>query len=242
LGTAEKIGLERLFNAQDEVLQEHLASSEDLKQAADFISVSVSLNMDILQSMRFEENKQTAIRRLAVDSISHTVVAVRLGLWGDLPESLAILRSAIESNAQLQFVVKEQMYETFAYEMERKLDRTSFDTSIAGLGDLGKRIRIIHGRMSDIAAHSTASRSALVSYKFEGEFYDRVGFARNVDNAEFALFYCMDSSMMPTEAFVWAYEQENIPFKWVSDVNGLSARFETIKKALSEKFRDSKKE
>ncbi len=239
---AEKLSLDRLFNVQDEVLHEHLASSEVLKQTADFISDCVSLNMDILQSMRFEENKQTAIRTLAVDSISHTVVAVRLGLWGDLPESLTILRSAIESNAQLQFIVKERMYETFAYEMERKLERTSFDASIAGLGGLGGRIRTIHGRISDIAAHSTASRSALVSYEFEGEFYDRVGFARNVDNAEFAHFYCMDSSMMPTEAFVWAYEQENLSFKWILDVNGLSARFDTIKKALSEKFGDSKKE
>ena len=231
--------LERLFEIQDEVLQEHLATSDLLKSTFSFLSDCSSLNFEILTSMRFEAEKQTAIRSLAVDSLSHTLIAIRLGLWGGLPESLSILRSAMESCTQLQYVVKKKEYKTLIYELDRKFDRLSFEKCRAGLGDLGKRIERIYGTISDIASHSTASRLALTSYKYRGEFYDRVGFARDVENAEKALFYCLDSCMMPIEAFFWAYEQDDLAFPWVDSVSELNERFRELQKELLAKFEDS---
>jgi hypothetical protein len=228
--------LERLFEMQDEVLEEHIASSDLLKRTFSFLSDCAWLNTKILTSMRFEAEKQTAIRRLAVDSLSHTLVAIRLGLWGALPESMAILRSAIESCAQLQYVVKNKKYRTLLYELDRKLDRLSFEKCMAALGNLGKRIEKIHGRISETAAHSTASRLALTSYKYQGEFYDKVGFARNVENAELALFYCMDSCMMVLEAFLWAYEQDNLDVEWATSLDQLNTRFADIQQELLAEF------
>lgn len=229
------VTLEKLFELQDEVFQEHLNSSEILKKTFSFLSECVRLNTRILTSMKFESNKQTAIRNLAVDSLSHTIVAIRLGLWGDLPESFSMLRSAIESSAQLQYVVKHSKYETLIYELNRKFEHISFDNCVAGLEDLGKRIRRIHGRISETASHSTARRMAVRSYQHEGEFYDRVGFAWNVKNAELALFYCMDTCMMLLEAFLWAFEQDNLTFEWKDTVYKLSERFKDIQKELLQK-------
>jgi len=223
------VKLQRLFRVQDEVFEEHLSQSPLLKQVFDFISDCLWLDTKILVSLSFDSEKQTVIRRFAVDSLSHSIVAVRTGLWGDLPESLTILRSALESALQLQYIVREQKYATTVYEMDRKLNQVSFGSAISGLGALGDRAKTIHGRLSEDAADATAKRMNLVAYEHDGEVYDRVGFARNKEWAEMALFYCMDTSVMVAQALHEAMAQEGLPIPWEDELAALHQRFETLR-------------
>lgn len=235
------IKLERLFQLQDEVLSDHLAVSELAKKMFDLLSDSLWLNSQVLTTLRFPPEKQTAIRRLACDTLSHAIVAIRTGLWGDLPESLTLLRGALESSVQLLFVVQEQKYKTAIYEMDRKFEQVSFESALEGLGPLGQRARKIHGEISEIAAHATASRMSLVGYEYNGAFYDRVGFARNPHYAELSLFYCMDVSLMVTQSLYHALVQDGNDIPWVEEMDSVNRRFEKIRKEAEQTWHASMK-
>jgi len=221
--------LKRLFELQDEVLSEHLNKSLFVGRMFDLLSDSLWLNAGVLAALKFEPEKQTAIRRFTCDTLSHVIVAIRVGLWGDLPESLTLLRSALESSTQLLFIVGNRKYKTAVFEMERKFDQVSFERAVAGLGPLGERAKKIHGKISELAAHATAPRMTLVDYDYDGTTYDRVGFARNPQYAEHSLFYCMDASLLVSQALLYALEQDGIPISWQEQMNEINERFESLR-------------
>ncbi len=231
-----KLGLDELFGLQDAAAEAHLAESELLRRAYLLLSDVVAFNARILHTTQFEAEKQTVVRTLAVDTLSHVIVAIRLALWGALPESLAVWRGALESGAQLKLVVEGQRYKSFIHEMTRKLDRVSYEAAFSQLGELGASIEKLHGRISEMAAHSTAKRLALVAYEFEGKDFDRFGFARKLEHALYPTYYYMVLAMMVSDALYVAHEQENRPFPLATELSLLLSRFDSICKEFQTTF------
>jgi hypothetical protein len=166
--------------------------------------------------MAFAAEKQTVIRYLAGDTLSHIVVAARIGLWGALPESLSVLRGAIESCAQLAYVVSEKRYGTVIYEAQvlgrcRQLD---FERVCGKLGNLGERLSRLHFQISGAAGHSTLTRLSLLEYKFQGEEYDRLGFAFRPENARLATHHCVLLASLLGECLKIAFLQDGLSFEW----------------------------
>lgn len=230
--------LNRRFAVQDEVMERHLTTSEFARSAYQLISDVTDVNMRILEKAQFQpEEKQDAVVTLAIESLSPAIVAVRVALWGNMPESLTVLRSGLESCAQLQFVIQERQYETAVYEMNRKFDRLGFQSASSGLGKLGEKINTLHGLISEAAAHATANRLKWNKYQHQGQSYFRVGFARDPAKAELPLFYCMDVAVIVMDALRQAYEQDELPFEWSRDFENLMERHRTLKTEFSARFR-----
>jgi hypothetical protein len=221
-----KTGLNEIFALQDEAAKLNFKESALVREAYEVMSDAIRFSYTVLQEMPFEATKKTAIRRLAVDCLSHAIIAMRVGLWGGLPESLGTLRGATESAAQLTFVVKEQKYSTVAVETNRKFDQISYESAFDGLGALGESMERLHGRFSNTGSHSTARRLALVDYEYDGQEYDRLGFAPSPKYAEIAVYYSMLVCMPVCDALYMAYKQEDVEFRLAQELSELLQRFE----------------
>jgi len=195
VGVEQKVDLLTIFKLQEAAADQNLKRLPLLQQVMSFLSQGIAIEYRILNEMAFEATKQTVIRLLAGDCISHIVVATRLGLWGAIPEALSILRGALESGAQLEYIVKENIYQTAIYEIQSKrFDRIAYDRIKVELGELGKSADRLHGRLSDLASHSTGRRLSLVEYNLDGEDYDRLGFSVDpnwVLHAEYLSMLCL---------------------------------------------------
>lgn len=222
------IDLREIFKFQDACANAHMGESELLRTSFAFVSDAFRLNARILQSAQFELNKQHAIRKLGVDTLSHIAVAVRLALWGALPESVAVWRGALESAAQLKLVVKDQSYRTFNYELSTKLKRLSYESAFEELGDLGQSLESLHGKLSERGSHSTAKRLALSDYELDGQEYDRLGFAKNPIYPLYVVHHSMILIAMVSDALFVAHEQEGRDYEWTGELSALLTRFDKL--------------
>jgi len=230
--------LDAIFQQQDEVLHEHLDRFSFLRDAYSLLSDAVYLAGMVITQMRFgDRDKQDAVASLAIQSLSPSIVAIRVGLWGDVPESLAVLRCAVESCARLQLVVRERKYKTAVLEMDnQKFEQLDFDCVSRDLGDFGQKIRKLRGLISNTAAHATAKRLIWNHYEHKDQTFFRAGFARNLQGAELTLFYCMDVCMWLTDALRRAHEQDNLEFRWIDDTKALTRRYQALKQQFSSRF------
>ncbi|MHB8484863.1 MAG: hypothetical protein ACYDCM_03890 [Candidatus Acidiferrales bacterium] len=222
----QEANLTNIFKLQDLAFCQNQRESGLIQSAVVLISKATSVNYEILSGMKFDAGKQTAIRHFAGDILSSIVVAVRLGLWGALPESLAVLRGGIESSAQLAFVVTEQKYNTVILEAKKRFRQVSFEAACAGLGKLGADLERTHGRISGIAAHSTSRRFTLMNYELNGETYDRLGFTLSAENAELAIFQCLDPFILLAYSLETAYKQDNLVFPWAEKLKAIKDGFD----------------
>jgi hypothetical protein len=230
--------IDRVFSLQDEVMKKHLAISAFARNAYTLISDVVKLNVYIIEKMHFRQDKQDAVGAIAVDSIGPVIVGVRVALWGDMPESLTVLRSAIESCARLQYVVQEQKYQTAVYEMRDGFKQLEYKKVVRQLDRLGTKIDRLHGLISDAAAHATANRLKWNTYDHKGDTYFRVGFARDIEKAELPLFYCMDVCLLVADALRQAYEQEGPSFRWQGEFDEMLKRHTLLKNEYSSRFHE----
>jgi hypothetical protein len=114
--------------------------------------------------MPFPDPKNLVLRAWAADALSGAMVATRVALWGDFPESMSILRPAIERTAQLLHIVTKEVYKTAQYEMNLgRLTQLNYEKVVDGLS-IGKGTKELHGRVSEIASHATAGRLVWGSY------------------------------------------------------------------------------
>ncbi len=180
--------------------------------------------------MAFNPEKQTVLRVLGTDALSHIVVAARVGLWGALPESLSVLRGGIESCGQLGYVVVRKRYKTFIYEANQRgrFRQVGFESACEQLDTLGQRLLRLHQQISDAAAHSTVKRMSLLEYKFEGKEYDRLGFAFEPRHAGIALFHCLELAWFLPAFLQLAYEHDHSTFRWADDVSIVKQFIESL--------------
>jgi len=222
--------LERLFQFQDFAASNNLQRSEVARRRYQFVRSGVELGAAVLGAISFPTPKQHAIRVLGVDALSGVIASVRVGLWGDLPESWALLRAALETAITLAAVVRTQEYETATYELSHRLRRFAFDNAVAELKDRKAAFLALYGDLSNIGSHASASRSRLSSYSRDNEQYDRLGAALDPEVAAAALTYSLDACLQILFALKEAFDQDGLDFPDAKRLETLVADFARARK------------
>lgn len=229
-------GIKYLWASQDEALRKNLGQSAELREALDALDGAISLTLNIIGNARFPAEKQTAIRVLTVDSLSHVVIAARVGLWGTVSESLSILRGAIESCAQLSYTVFKQRYQTAISEISsRRLRELKFGACCDAIGSPGSSLKKLHGQLSNMAAHSTPGRLRRSEYELRGEDYDRLAFAIDPDAAEATTLGCLQIVPSIGMCLREAWRQDNLEFpqEWVAAIQGTRQLYEKLSRGAA---------
>lgn len=168
---------------------------------------------------------------LGADALTGIVTSVRVGLWGNLPEAAALLRSSLETTSILAAAVESNRYVSIASEISAaNLKRHSYEQSVATLGQLGRSINYLRGRLSELGAHSTGTRLKFASYQINGERFDRVAAALDPESAELALSMAPDVCLHLLETCEKAFDQEQSEFVQRSRLQRLREGFRECKK------------
>ncbi len=151
------ISLEDLFRLQDGAAKWNVENSAELAKSLQFIRELTDLVTESLGSLGFGGNpaKQTVIRLLSADSISSLVIATRVALWGNVPESSVLIRTAVETLTILECVVEENAFSAFDFEMRSKLRRFEYDECRKRLTAAAER-----GRLQGTPTLETTSRES----------------------------------------------------------------------------------
>lgn len=128
------------------------------------------------------------------------------------------------------------MYDTASSEMDRKFNQISFKKVVRELGQFGEMIRKLHDKISEVAAHATATRLKWDSYEHQGATFFRAGFARDASKAEMALFYCMYVCIVVLDALEEAYQQDSLQFDWGTELQDLRQRFSSLRTDFRGRF------
>ena len=142
-----------------------------------------------------------------------------------------MLRGALESGAQLEYVVDGSLYQTALQEANMKFNKVSFKKPRRQLGNLGKTVERLWGKISERASHSTERRFRLLDYELDGKQYDRVGLSVQPGLVEHILYIAMLCLMQLTCSLNTAYVQEGRNMINEHEVEGTPAwkdRFEAI--------------
>ncbi|MBZ5538479.1 MAG: hypothetical protein LAO31_21245 [Acidobacteriia bacterium] len=225
---ADNITLDRLFHFQDEALEHNTVHSVTVQERLRLVREAIALSAIVLTSMKFSNYKQHVLRVLGTDCLSSIVTSVRVGLWGNLPESVALLRSALESTAISAAVVQTREYAVLCAEFRKKLSKYNFKRASFILGGFGSRIIRLWGTLSNIGAHSTAFRMRFSSYQMSGEFVDRLAAAFDHQLSENALFYTPDVCLALLISFELAYTQDSVEFPEAARLDSLKQDFNAI--------------
>lgn len=222
--------LQDIFSMQDLAASQNQAQSEIVRKRLAFASDAVGLATAALGSTGFASNKQHVLRVLGVDAVSAIVTSTRVALWGDLPEGIALLRCAVETSAILAAVVETENYAVMADEIQAGGARKwTYKVAIGKLGDVGVRIKTLHGRLSNVGSHANPKRFQFASYQLEGEFYDRLGAALDPARVELALFWVPDACLHLLESIEKAYSQDFRVCPGSDQLSRLRNRFDSVK-------------
>ena len=222
--------LEQLFQFQDFAASYNLQQLEAVRRRYQFVRAGVNLGAAALGAISFPMPKQHVIRVLGVDALTSVIACVRVGLWGNLPESWAILRAGIETAIILAAVVKKQEYQAALYELSHRLNRFSFDNAVIELGDRKKKLLALHGDLSGVGSHASGLRAGLSSYSAAGDQYDRLGAALDPKAASAALTYSLDACLQVLLALKEAFDQDKLPFPNEPELEALISGFEAARK------------
>jgi hypothetical protein len=145
-------------------------------------------------------------------------------MYGAIPQSITVLRGALEASALFIHVVFGQRYETAIYEGNRKFDEIEFKNTLRQLGTFGDDIEFHWGRMSEYA-HASAKRIRMAAYKHEDLEYDRIGGAIDPDGAAAVSYFSMHPTILVLVCLHKAAEQEPVGFPWETEYEELLSRF-----------------
>lgn len=235
------IGLKQLFESQDQAHFYNCQRSKLVQEGFDLLDKSIRLNLSILSGMRFGSVKQTAIRLLTVDALSHIAVAARVGLWGAQTESLSILRGGVESCAQLSYVVSQKLFEIAIEEIKgKRLKKLKFASVCKCLGTVGASYRKYHSRISNLAPHSTPQRLRRAEYKIQGEPYDRLGFAFDDKSAAISISECIELIQNVGVSLAAAYDQDGMKLQevWVAGLREINTAHQALRNQIRAKYAD----
>jgi hypothetical protein len=223
------MNLHAIFRMQDKAAGLNETRSDVVKQNLGIISDAVALVSEILTSATFADHKQHCLRVLGADALSSIITSVRVGLWGNLPESIVLLRCALETCAILAATVEERAYESVAFEIgSKRMSGHSYKASIAQLGDLGRRIDCLHGRLSDIGAHSSSTRFKFAAYECDGVWYDRIAAAIDPSSVELGLRWVPDVCLQLLQSLETAYLESGTAFPQAERLAVLQTRVSRI--------------
>jgi hypothetical protein len=224
------VNLNELFAFQDRTLAQHLSSSKVFSDTFNVISGACSLITDMVPNLAFQREKKGVLALFSVEILTAASVATRLALSGNTPESLGILRFAIERCAQLLFVVSEKRYKTAMYEIDSGFDQVSYEEAFSSMGDLGHRIKRLHGEISEAAAHASAARMNWYSSQQEDKIHFGPGYQHEDERVAVCLEWCLDSLHIVIHCVRLAHEQDELAFKWDEQCSSLSQSYVALKR------------
>jgi hypothetical protein len=228
----EEQKLDQVFLKQDEILRENIGSSDCFSEAYALISDACYAALKVLKQLPFDEEKKHVIVAFVGDAISSAIVATRVGLWGDFPESMSALRPAGERAVQLLYVVGDNKYKTAKYEMQAEFKQVSYEVAVNAMGSFGKKSETLRGLISGVAAHASAKRFTWNTYEKDGADFLRSGFSRDRDVVLLALYYCADVPMLVLHAIQCAYDQESRENPGKAETDSLMERLTGLKKKM----------
>ncbi len=228
----EEQKLYQVFMKQDEIFRENIGSSECIGEAYALISDACYAALKVLRQLPFDEEKKYVIVAFVGDAISSAIVATRVGLWGDFPESMSVLRPALERAVQLLYVVGDNKYKTAKYEMQAEFKQISYEVAVNAMGSFGEKTQSLRGLISGVAAHASAKRFRWNTYEKDGAGFLRSGFSRDRDVVLLALHYCVDVPMLVLHAIQRAYDQESCENPGKTETDSLMERLAGLKKKM----------
>lgn len=220
------LSLEELFAFQDRAAGQHQSGSDACRRHFQFVNDSVFLITDVCGAMHFSSEKQHVLRVLGADAITGIVTSVRVALWGNVPEASGILRSSLETVCILAATVESNHYHATALEISRgRLREHTYDRSMSRLGELGQRIKRLHGRLSELGAHATGTRLKFTSYELAGERFDRVAASLEPGAAELAMSMAPDVCLHLLETYERAFAQDGVELAQAPRIQQLRVGF-----------------
>jgi|GEM_PF-1602948 len=228
-----RLDLPTYFRLQDQAAESSLADNEDARRLITVADDAVALLGHLLQCMSFPVPKQTTFRVLGCEVLSGCIVAARIALWGNLAESFACLRPAVEAAVILSVVADRKEYEGFVHEFtSRRLRRFAYDECKASLKEEKPGLERLVGLMSAMGAHLTASRLQVQSYSWSGETFDRAGFSLDLEAVVASLFYLPVPLISSVHSVLLGEAQEGRDPAQLSDFDSLSQRYMSLRADL----------
>lgn len=202
-------GAAALFGFQDYAETYNFQFSPAVQKRFDHVDHCVRVGGLILQSLDFPSEKQRVLRGLGVDALTSVAVALRVGLWGNIPEAYAVLRAGLETSTVLKAVVHTGEYRAAANELSGRLRRFTFEASLQTLpSELARNIRRLHVVLSELGSRAFSSRVRPADYSHAGEPWDRLAAALSPEDAEAALTYCPLVALHVLTSLADAYRQD----------------------------------
>ena len=230
-----RLDLPTYFSLQDQAAEASLGASENVRRLITVADDSVALLGDLLQGMAFPVPKQTTFRVLGCEVLSGCIVAARIALWGNLAESLACLRPAVEAAVILSVVADRAEYEAFVHEFtSRRLRRFAYDECKGSLKEEKPGLERLVGLMSAMGAHLTGRRLQVQSYSWSGETFDRAGFSLDSEAVVASLFYLPVPLISSVHSVLLGEAQEGRDPARLSDFDALQQRYMTLRATLDD--------
>lgn len=232
----------KLFEAQDAVAKANFASSSLIRDSVSLLSDSCQLTLRIFSNSFFSDPKESALDLFVWDCLSHTVLAARLGLSGNVAAAVSLLRCAVESSAQLELVVSKGRYQTALQEFKnQKFVHVSYKAAFRELGKRGSQIERLWGLMSESATHATPSRVGFAFFEISGQRVPSLGFSPVIAYGEFVLFYCLHPCKSVLDSLQAAGKSEKEEFRWAKEIGELRIRLNKLRTKFRQQTEEFKK-
>lgn len=169
------ISLEEIIDCQDKAMhraiQEHQKEWEFVKDCIELV-----INRRIIEEHIVENDKikLEVVHTFLNDALSTLINSFKIALYGCYSDSMTLLRPALEELTIMNYIVLKGSFAIADYELDRSLNKLKFETIVKSVRD-GQAIEELHGRISGLAAHGTASRIRNNRFEFYGTNLPTVG-------------------------------------------------------------------
>lgn len=189
------IPLEEIFNLQDRVLkraiENHKAEWVFVRDCIELVINRRFIGKNISKS---DENKLEIVHTFLNDAISTLINSLKIGLYGCYADALTLLRPVIEELTIIDHIVGKGVFQTADYELDRNFKKLKFDEIVNSVKD-SQVIKELHGRISNVAVHGTATRIRKNSFDLNGTNMPTVGVALDPERTKKYLHEIMRASL-----------------------------------------------
>ena len=189
------LSLEKIFDLQDKALQRaltaHQSEWEFIKDCIELIINRKFLEENLID---IDKEKLESVRAILNDALSTLINSFKIALYGCHSDSMTLLRPVIEELTVMNYVVQEGLFDTASYELKGNLKNLKFENIVDRVKD-GKIIKELHGRISNLATHGTASRIRSNLYDLNGKILPKVGVAIDPERTKRCLHEIMRASL-----------------------------------------------
>lgn len=138
--------------------------------------IELVINRRIIEKHIVENDKikLEVVHTFLNDALSTLINSFKIALYGCYSDSMTLLRPALEELTIMNYIVLKGSFAIADYELDRSLNKLKFETIVKSVRD-GQAIEELHGRISGLAAHGTASRIRNNRFELYGTNLPTVG-------------------------------------------------------------------